>query len=263
MIHKLPAEDAVILQQPDEKADGIVDIAVPMLSRIANFDDFDPLRLEPQIRLRMIPPGEAIPANASLIIRLGTKATIADLKFLRAQGWDIDITAHVRRGGHVLGICGGYQMLGRTISDRHAIEGATETVAGLGLLPAETNLTTLKILTNISGKTIADDAELRRYEIHVGDTQRPPSTPRCRQNTLFIPIPATESQSRVCRRKLRYETWIGFYSGSMRRRMPTQLRPPNMSAGGLCTRSGAHPRNSQAARVIALNDFQTDTPAYQ
>lgn len=170
MIHKLPAEDAVVLQQPERATDAVIEIAVLMLSRIANFDDFDPLRLEPQVRLQMVPPGEPIPASASLIIIPGTKATIADLNFLRAQGWDIDIAAHVRRGGHVLGICGGYQMLGRTIADPDGIEGAAETVDGLGLLPVDTVLTSSKTLTNIAGKSIADDQIFGGYEIHVGDT---------------------------------------------------------------------------------------------
>lgn len=186
MIHKLPAEDAVVLQQPERAADAIIEIAVPMLSRIANFDDFDPLRLEPQVRLHMVPPGEPIPANSSLIIIPGTKATIADLKFLRAQGWDIDIAAHVRRGGHVLGICGGYQMLGRTIVDPDGVEGAVETIDGLALLPVDTILTPSKTLTNIAGKSIADDQEFSGYEIHVGDTHvqigDPGSLPMLRLN---------------------------------------------------------------------------------
>ncbi len=170
MIHKLPAEDAVVLQQSEEASDATIEIAVPMLSRIANFDDFDPLRLEPQVQLHMVPPGEPIPASASLIIIPGTKATIADMQFLRAQGWDIDIAAHVRRGGHVLGICGGYQMLGQTIADPDGIEGAAETVDGLALLPVNTVLTPSKTLTNIAGKSIADDRQFSGYEIHVGDT---------------------------------------------------------------------------------------------
>lgn len=177
MIHKLPAEDAVSLQQPDVGTKAIIEIAVPMLSRIANFDDFDPLRLEPQVHLHMVPPGKPIPASASLIIIPGTKATIADLKFLRAQGWDIDIAAHVRRGRHVLGICGGYQMLGETISDPDAIEGAAESVIGLGLLPITTTLTTTKTLTNSSGITIADDQKFSGYEIHVGETKRANAEP--------------------------------------------------------------------------------------
>ncbi|MEO9598897.1 cobyric acid synthase [Parasphingorhabdus sp.] len=170
MVHKLPAEDAVVLQQSETASAGVIEIAVPMLSRIANFDDFDPLRLEPQVRLHMVPPGETIPASASLIIIPGTKATIADIQFLRAQGWDIDIAAHVRRGGHVLGICGGYQMLGDSIADPDAIEGAAETVPGLGLLPVKTTLTTSKTLTQSSGTSIADDQAFDGYEIHVGQT---------------------------------------------------------------------------------------------
>ncbi len=171
MIHKLPAEDAVVLQQPEPAADGVIEIAVPMLSRIANFDDFDPLRLEPQVRLRMIPPGEPIPASASLIIIPGTKATIADLKFLRAQGWDIDIAAHVRRGGSVLGICGGYQILGESIFDPEGIEGTAETVAGLGLLAVQTTLTAAKTLGRVTGKSLVDDQDFTGYEIHVGETR--------------------------------------------------------------------------------------------
>ena len=174
MIHKLPAEDAVVLQQPEVAGAGaeknIVEIAVPMLSRIANFDDFDPLRLEPQVHLHMVPPGEPIPASASLIIIPGTKATIADLAFLRKQGWDIDIAAHVRRGGHVLGICGGYQMLGRSIADPGGIEGAAETVRGLDLLPVETTLSAAKTLNNSSGKSLADDQDFNGYEIHAGQS---------------------------------------------------------------------------------------------
>jgi adenosylcobyric acid synthase len=114
---RLPAEDAVVLERPAGGGQGRVVIAVPMLSRIANFDDFDPLGAEPGVDLRFIAPGRALPGDADLVILPGTKATLADLAFLRAQGWDIDLAAHVRRGGRVLGICGGYQMLGRRIAD--------------------------------------------------------------------------------------------------------------------------------------------------
>ena len=165
----LPAEDAVILQTPNASSDGCMEIAVPMLSRIANFDDFDPLANEPDVRLTMVPPGTPIPASASLIIIPGTKATIADLKFLRAQGWDIDIAAHVRRGGRVLGICGGYQMLGRTISD-HGVEGSPEEIDGLGLLPVDTVMKAGKTLRDVAGIRIDNGAPFRGYEIHVGTT---------------------------------------------------------------------------------------------
>ena len=115
-------------------------IAVPMLARIANFDDLDPLGMEPGVKLIFVRPGQPIPANANVVILPGTKSTLGDLAFLRAQGWDIDIKAHVRRGGHVLGLCGGYQMLGRTISDPDGIDGPAGTVEGLGLLDVSTTM---------------------------------------------------------------------------------------------------------------------------
>ena len=172
---QLPAEDAVVLDTTAAQ-DGGVTIAVPLLSRIANFDDFDPLIQEPAVRLVFVPPGQPIPAEAALIILPGTKATIADLAFLRAQGWDIDIAAHVRRGGHLLGICGGYQMLGAHISDADGIEGPAQRVTGLGHLPIETHLTGDKRLTATKGMSIADNACFSGYEIHVGRTTVSPGT---------------------------------------------------------------------------------------
>lgn len=166
----LPAEDAVTLQRPDVGDDGRMEIAVPMLSRIANFDDFDPLAHEPGVRLTMVPPGTPISATASLVIIPGTKATIADLRFLRAQGWDIDIVAHVRRGGRVLGICGGYQMLGRSIADPDGVEGRPGTMQGLGLLPVDTVMRADKTLREVSGTSIVGGAPFSGYEIHVGTT---------------------------------------------------------------------------------------------
>lgn len=167
---RLPAEDAVALQTAGERSGGTTEIAVLMLSRIANFDDFDPLAQEPGVCLTMVPPGTPVPAKASLIIIPGTKATIADLAFLRRQGWDIDIAAHIRRGGRVMGICGGYQMLGHTISDPEGVEGPAETVSGLGLLPVDTVLGSDKTLRNVSGISVADGAPFTGYEIHVGLT---------------------------------------------------------------------------------------------
>src|SRR5947208_2691704 len=98
-------------------------IAVPVLPRIANFDDLDPLRAEPAVELVMVRPGTPLPRDADLIILPGSKATLADLAFLRREGWDIDILAHHRQGGHVLGLCGGYQMLGHQIADPAGQEG--------------------------------------------------------------------------------------------------------------------------------------------
>ncbi|MEP7246714.1 MAG: cobyric acid synthase, partial [Gammaproteobacteria bacterium] len=173
---RLPAEDAVALDNPEANAGARV-IAVPMFSRIANFDDFDPLRHEPGVQLLMVPPGTPLPANAALIILPGTKATIADLAFLRAQGWDIDLAAHIRRGGRVLGICGGYQMLGRSVEDPDGIEGPAETTAGLGHLPVVTRLTGDKRVTATRGVEFGSGAPFEGYEIHAGRTIVDSGTP--------------------------------------------------------------------------------------
>jgi adenosylcobyric acid synthase len=166
---QLPAEDAVALGRDAGAGEGPL-IAVPMLSRIANFDDFDALAHEPGVRLAMIPPGRPLPGDAALVILPGTKATIADLGFFRAQGWDVDLAAHVRRGGRVLGICGGYQMLGRSIADPDGIEGPADSVAGLDLLPIETVIAPSKQTRAASGHIIASSAPFAGYEIHAGVT---------------------------------------------------------------------------------------------
>ena len=170
---RLPPEDAVALERPAVGAAGGVTIAVPILSRIANFDDFDPLKLEPQVRLVMVPAGAPIPAEAALVILPGSKATIADLAFLRRQGWDIDIKAHCRRGGRVLGICGGYQMLGQSVADPEGTEGPAEEVAGLGLLDVSTILSGDKILTAAHGVCLGNGAPFQGYEMHIGRTSGP------------------------------------------------------------------------------------------
>ena len=172
---RLPAEDAVALGRGGESGEGPL-IAVPMLSRIANFDDFDALAHDPAVRLRMIPPGQPLPGDAALVILPGTKATIADLAFLREQGWDIDLAAHVRRGGQVIGICGGYQMLGTGIADPDGIEGVAGQVAGLGFLPVETVIAGVKTTRPATG-TLADGAAFAGYEIHAGVTTIAPGTP--------------------------------------------------------------------------------------
>ena len=170
---RLPAEDAMALERAPGPGGAGLTIAVPMLARIANFDDFDPLTLEPAVRLVMVRPGEPIPAEAALVILPGSKATIPDLAFLRDQGWDIDIAGHLRRGGQVLGICGGYQMLGRRIADPEGTEGPAGEVEGLGLLDVETVLSGEKILTETRGVRLADGAPFRGYEMHIGRTTGP------------------------------------------------------------------------------------------
>jgi adenosylcobyric acid synthase len=170
----LPAEDAVVVERGARSGEGRrVKIVVPVLSRIANFDDFDPLRTEPDVDFRFVPPGQALPGDADLVILPGTKATLADLAFLRHQGWDIDIAAHVRRGGRVLGICGGFQMLGRRIADPDGVEGTPGSADGLGLLDVETVMTPAKTLRNITGALADGGAAFAGYEIHVGLTQGP------------------------------------------------------------------------------------------
>jgi adenosylcobyric acid synthase len=168
---RLPAEDALGLpiRRHRDKSDRslIVVLAYP---RISNFDDFDPLRLEPGVDLAFLRPGEPIPGNAVLVILPGSKATIADLATLRQTGWDIDLNAHVRRGGHVLGICGGYQMLGTQIFDPDGIEGPAGSVAGLGLLDVETALQGDKMLLEILGESADGTAPFKGYEMHIGRT---------------------------------------------------------------------------------------------
>jgi len=167
----LPAEDAVALERAGSDGGGKFHIAVPRFSRIANFDDLDPLRLEPEVRLTVVQPGAPIPADADLVLLPGSKSTLGDLKYLREQGWDIDILAHARRGGAVLGLCGGYQMLGRAVHDPDGVEGETESFSGLGLLDVETVLEPAKRLANVSGTHRATAASLRGYEMHLGRTE--------------------------------------------------------------------------------------------
>ena len=169
---RLPAEDAFGLPTTKAPDDAPVTIAVPALSRIANFDDFDPLRLEPSVRLVFVKPGEPIPVSDCVILP-GSKATIADLGFFRAQGWDIDLIAHVRRGGRVLGVCGGYQMLGQRVADPEGMEGSPGAVAGLGLIDVETVLTGEKTLERVEGENVLNGAPFAGYEMHVGRTTGP------------------------------------------------------------------------------------------
>lgn len=166
--HLLPAEDAVDLARG--RSDGAFHIVCPMLSRISNFDDLDPLAAEPSVRLTMIPPGTPLPADADLVVLPGTKSTRGDLAFLRAQGWDIDLRAHVRRGGHVLGICGGYQMLGQVVDDPDGNEGASGQVEGLGLLDVATRMAADKTLTRVCATHATSGAQIDGYEIHIGQT---------------------------------------------------------------------------------------------
>jgi adenosylcobyric acid synthase len=171
---KLPAEDALGLSREggtDRKA-ARIRIAVPILPHIANFDDLDPLEAEPDVEVTRVWPGRALPGNADLVLLPGSKATIADLHAFRAAGFDIDLAAHIRRGGRVLGLCGGYQMLGRSIADPDGTEGPAGEVAGLGHLDVATVLTSHKRLVPASGRT-TDGVTFRGYEMHMGETKGP------------------------------------------------------------------------------------------
>ena len=172
--HRLPAEDALGLSAKDTRQpkNAKMKIAVPILPHVSNFDDLDPLEAEPEVEVVKVRPGSVIPGDADLVILLGSKSTIADLAALRKTGLDIDIVAHRRRGGQVLGLCGGYQMLGRRLHDPDGIEGPAGRVDGLGLLDVETRLTAEKRLVAVSGKT-ADDTPFLGYEMHMGATDGP------------------------------------------------------------------------------------------
>src|SRR5258708_6749076 len=180
--HRLPAEDVFGLGaspvRASDSAGRHVRVVVPVLPHIANFDDLDPLRLEPCVELVLLRNGASLPVDTDLVILPGSKATIADLAALRACGWDADIIAYARRGGRVLGLCGGYQMLGHGIADPDGIEGLQGSAAGLGLLEITTELTGDKSLVAVQGRTVADDVAVAGYEMHIGrttgaGTQRP------------------------------------------------------------------------------------------
>lgn len=167
---KLPAEDVLALESYTANRAGAFTIAVPRLPRIANFDDLDPLRAEPGVSVLLVEPGQSLPRQADLIILPGSKATRSDLAALRANGWDIDISAHHRAGGSVLGICGGYQMLGKSIADPDGLEGAPGVSEGLGLLDVETTLGPVKQLRVQSATHLASGRPIDGYHMHMGVT---------------------------------------------------------------------------------------------
>jgi adenosylcobyric acid synthase len=178
----LPAEDSLALaarpsaaptsprMRGRNKGGGRVRIAVPVLPHIANFDDLDPLRAEPGVELLMVVPGQPLPRDAALMILPGSKATIGDLEFLRREGWDIDLLAHRRHGGRILGLCGGYQMLGQTITDHLGIEGRKEAIEGLALLEIDTAFEGAKRLAETAGIELSTGMPVKGYEMHIGRT---------------------------------------------------------------------------------------------
>ncbi|GLS28661.1 adenosylcobyric acid synthase (glutamine-hydrolysing) [Mesorhizobium albiziae] len=169
----LPSEDSVILERLASGEKKALKVAVPMLGRIANFDDLDPLRAEPQVEVVFVPPGKQLPADAGLVVIPGSKSTIGDLLKFRENGWHRDLADHRRRGGHVVGICGGYQMLGRTVRDPDGIEGTVTEAEGLGLLDIETVMEPEKTVRNVSAHSVPFGTPLSGYEIHLGRTSGP------------------------------------------------------------------------------------------
>lgn len=170
---KLPAEDALDIAGSVHR--GAVHVVCLCLSRIANFDDLDPLAHEPGLTVTMLRAGQPIPGDTDLVILPGSKSTRGDLAFLRDQGWDTDLLAHVRRGGRVLGICGGYQMLGHSVSDPLGIEGPAGDTPGLGLLDVTTVMEPEKHLTRVSAEHVGSGQVFEGYEIHIGQTSGPDS----------------------------------------------------------------------------------------
>ncbi len=167
---RLPAEDIIDIAG---RKGGPLKIVVPRLGRIANFDDLDPLSSEPGVTVEIVDPGRPLPGDAALVLIPGSKSTIADLAAFVENGWDIDLRAHVRRGGHVLGICGGYQMLGTTIADPDGLEGSPVTVGGLGLLDVATIMKPEKRLALSTACYLPTDDAVTGYEIHLGETTGP------------------------------------------------------------------------------------------
>ncbi|TIL73750.1 MAG: cobyric acid synthase [Mesorhizobium sp.] len=170
---RLPSEDSVVLERLASGEKRALKVAVPMLSRIANFDDLDPLKAEPQVEVVFVPPGQHLPEDAGLVIIPGSKSTIGDLLRFRENGWDRDLAAHRKRGGHVVGICGGFQMLGRVVRDPDGIEGSATETEGLGLLDVETVMQPEKTVRNVSARSVQFDLPLEGYEIHLGRTTGP------------------------------------------------------------------------------------------
>jgi adenosylcobyric acid synthase len=173
----LPKEDmlglAELARRHDLSERRPILVAVPSLPRLANLDDLDPLALEEDVRLLILEPGRPLPVETDLVLLPGSKSTLGDLAALRQEGWDIDILAHARRGGWVLGLCGGYQMLGRRVADPEGVEAPPGEAAGLGLLDVETVLAPEKTLALRAAEETSTGAAVEGYEIHLGRTQGP------------------------------------------------------------------------------------------
>lgn len=170
---RLPAEDVLDLEDQPNDAHAALKVAVPKWPRLSNFDDLDPLAAEPDVSVVFVEPGDPLPGDADLVILPGSKATIKDLAAFRAHGWDVDLHGHIRRGGLVLGFCGGFQMLGKTIADPEGVEGEPAVADGLGWLDMHTVLTGEKTLIETEGVEPRSGLSIRGYEMHVGRSEGP------------------------------------------------------------------------------------------
>ena len=187
---RLPAEDSVGLDVGAGKAKEAEDagsgrsgrrrvrVVVPLLPRIANADDLDPLRMEPAVDLVMASLARPLPRDADVLVLPGSKSTLDDLACLRAHGWEHDILAHARAGGRVLGLCGGYQMLGRRVRDPAGADGSAGDAPGLELLDVETEMESEKAVRPVAGTCARTSAPIRGYEIHTGRTFGPDAARR-------------------------------------------------------------------------------------
>ena len=187
VVSHLPEEDSLWFDQPGKdnrsrQHSGSVKIVVPIFNRIANFDDLDPLKGEEDVELVFVRQGQAIPADADLIVLAGSKSTISDMAEMESNGWARQIRKFAREGGDIIGICGGYQMLGTNIYDPQHIEGKTSEISGLGLLDIETVLNTGKTVRISQATSNEYDVGLQGYEIHLGET----SGPGCEQAMINL-----------------------------------------------------------------------------
>lgn len=172
----LPAEDShdldkVLINSIDPSHN--INIAIPIMNKISNFDDLDPLRIQKNINLVFIRPNEALPEDTDIVLLIGSKSTIKDMLELKANGWDKQIINCHKKGGIIIGLCGGYQMLGKMIHDPEKIESSQSKCQGLGLLDITTIMKKDKIVNKVSGRHIQTDSSINGYEIHLGQTEGP------------------------------------------------------------------------------------------
>jgi adenosylcobyric acid synthase len=169
---QLDAEDGISREPAAARTDDLLQLVVPVLPRISNHTDFDPLRQHPQVNLRYV-DGTQRPPSADLIILPGSKNVRADLEWLRAHGWEEHLQRHLRHGGKLLGVCGGFQMLGRSIADPLGVEGPLGDSAAFGWFDMRTVLQGRKQLLNVDGTLCLEHAPVSGYEIHAGQSEGP------------------------------------------------------------------------------------------